>query len=77
MCCDDDEVEDAELGSVGGGTEDLRRNSERFLRISSREATLEGLERDGFKGFERFDGFVGLRCPCCCCCLRLALTSEK
>ncbi len=62
MCCDD-EVEDAELGSVGGGTEDGRRNSERFLRISSKEGTLEGLERDGFKGFE---GFVGLRGPCCC-----------
>ena len=71
MCCDDVEVEDAGLGSVGGGTVDRRRNSERFLRISSREATFEGLERDGLKGF------VGLRCPCCCRCLRLALTSEK
>ncbi len=57
MCCDDDEVEDKELGSVGGGSEDRRRNSKRFLRISSREATLEGLERDGF------EGFMGLHCP--------------
>lgn len=69
---------------VGGGTEDRERNSERFLRISSREATFEGLEKDGFEGFD--DGFVGflgengevgLCCCCCCWCLRLALTSEK
>lgn len=68
---------------VGGGTADRERNSERFLRISSREATFEGLEKDGFEGFDdgfvRFlgeNGEVGL-CCCCCWCLRLALTSEK
>ncbi len=58
----------------GGGTEDRMRNSERFLRISSREAALEGLEKDGFKGVKGLDGGnveVGL------CCLRVALTSEE
>lgn len=89
MCCDDEgeagEVEGAELGTVGGGTEARRRNSERFLRISSMEAALEGLEKDGFTGFEGFDAFAGFLgengevalCCRCCCCLRLALTSEK
>lgn len=37
MCCED---------GGGGETAERRRNSERFLRISSREATLEG----GFSG---------------------------
>lgn len=64
---------------VGGGTEDRERNSERFLRISSREATFEGLEKDGFEGFD--DGFVGFLGENgevgLCWCLRLALTSEK
>ena len=63
---------------MGGGTADLRRNSERFLRISSREVTLEGLEveREGL-------GKMGVR-GCCwgreivdCWFLRLALTSLK
>ena len=48
----------------GGGTEDRVRNSERFLRISSRESALEGLEKDWFKGVKGLD-------------LRVALTSEE
>ena len=47
----------------------------RFLLISSREATSEGLDKDGFKGFGGLNQFVGfLRengevdfCYCCCC----------
>lgn len=44
---------------VEGGTEDRVWNSDRFLQISSREAALEGLEKDELKGFEGLDGFVG------------------
>lgn len=44
---------------MGVGTEDRRRNSESFLRISLREATWEGLEKDGLKGFDGLVGFLG------------------
>lgn len=51
------------LDSVGCGAADLRRNSERFLRISSREVTLEGLgvEREGLGevGCRLWGGEVG------------------
>lgn len=63
MCWDEDSedgvVACAELGLERGGTEYRSRNSERFLRISSREATLEGLEKDESKGLEGFAGIVG------------------
>lgn len=66
---------------VEGGTEDRVWNSDRFLQISSREAALEGLEKDELKGFEGLDGFVGFLERNgemgLCCCWRLALTSEK
>ncbi len=55
-------------------------NSMRFLLISPREATSEGLDKDGFKGFGGLNQFVGfLRengevdfCYCCCCCMSIA-----
>ena len=68
------EGEGGELASLGGGGEDLRRNSERFFRISSREVTLGGLlEKDGFGKVD----LVGCGGEVDCWCLRLALTSLK
>ena len=50
----------AELGwMVEGGTEDRVWNSDRFLRISSREAALEGLEKMSLKGLKVWMGLWG------------------